>query len=321
MKLYKKSQSELYFFIIQIFIVVMVFLALFAYVNSIRKDNYYEKLFITRDISLLINTLNSAQGNIYYTYEIPKTDKSRGINLSQFEFNFANQRVTITENQKEPYYYEYGENKNSSVNSIVNNPKKLEFEKSGYDFQIKDSIKPNLNLLRYPDINTQSSLTGKQIYLLSGILKIGNIDYAKDSESFSDDIKIKTAQVTSKTMPELLQQNSKIPDQQLPADKADLIVLFYNNSNEPDIFRIYIPSNPNMLQQSRKLASLLINDIMKKDISKKIDLFRIIPIESKITVPTISIDIGNNLLNDRKTVLEIKRSIESSITLYYTNEN
>ena len=55
---------------------------LFIWAKSIEKDTEFQKIFLSRDVALLVNTLYSLPGKVEYTYSFNKLD------LNNFNFEF-----------------------------------------------------------------------------------------------------------------------------------------------------------------------------------------------------------------------------------------
>jgi hypothetical protein len=64
-------------------LVVFVWFLLSTYVNSIKEDTEFQRIFLSKDIAFLINTLHSMPGDIQYNYS------NEGSYLSKFRFEFG----------------------------------------------------------------------------------------------------------------------------------------------------------------------------------------------------------------------------------------
>lgn len=69
-------------------IVVLVFFLLQSYVKSIEKDTEFYKLFLSRDLALLGDTLYAAPGKVDYTYSLNR------LKLDNFKFEFKSLSTT-----------------------------------------------------------------------------------------------------------------------------------------------------------------------------------------------------------------------------------
>ena len=90
--LHKKAQdNEIYHILIQILIAIMVYWALQSYIDSVAKDTLFEKLYLSKDIALLINTIYGGPGEVNYLYTNIKAE------LNTFEFDFKEQKASVNE--------------------------------------------------------------------------------------------------------------------------------------------------------------------------------------------------------------------------------
>ena len=67
---------------------VLVLVLSLRYVKSIEKDTEFQKIFLSRDIALLTNTLYTPSGDLEYTYSFDKLD------LSKFKLEFKSLGAT-----------------------------------------------------------------------------------------------------------------------------------------------------------------------------------------------------------------------------------
>ena len=70
-------------------IALFIWWLLNTYVNSIEKDTEFHKILLSRDISMLTNTIYIAPGNLEYTYSNDKMD------LTKFQFEFTDEGKTV----------------------------------------------------------------------------------------------------------------------------------------------------------------------------------------------------------------------------------
>lgn len=113
-------------FAILAFIAVM----LFNYVRSIEKDTEFQKIFLSRDIALMTNTLYSLPGNIEYIYTFDKLD------LSQFDIELKelstidDKPIVKIEADKLAKSYPYGRPFQSKDFYSVSSAKSIKFSKN-----------------------------------------------------------------------------------------------------------------------------------------------------------------------------------------------
>lgn len=90
-KLNKVAQTEMYFILIQIILILATAFFLTMYVASIKDNTLYQKNYLAEDISLTYTTILSSPGKINYSY----SSKETGINLSLFDIVFDNEKVIV----------------------------------------------------------------------------------------------------------------------------------------------------------------------------------------------------------------------------------
>lgn len=107
---FKKGQveSELFFIIIEIILVLGIAITFFSFVNSIAKNTMIEKNYFSRDLALLIDVIYSSPGDIYYNYFHEEDDV-----MNKFNFLFDEQKVEVSEAEIEqkplPVSYPYAD--------------------------------------------------------------------------------------------------------------------------------------------------------------------------------------------------------------------
>ena len=305
----KKAQHELYFIIFQVILITTVAFTLFSFVSNVSEDTFIEKQFLSRDLALLLNTINTAPGNIHYIYSLEDATPS-------FDFILVNQKVTIQELIKETQTsteFPYAENLLFQLSSskIEKGVQKIEFENSDYELKIDKKTTKKLNKLKYPYIDTKANIQDKKIAFLSGILKNpSNEEEYEEGNSFLSPI---IPSIQSKERIVSTDESIKLMSPNIYIDQeVDLIIAI--NNNEPKEFKIYIPSNPDVIKQSRKLASLIANKLIENEKFTKVPI--IIPIDSSINAPSINIETNNDIL--KKSRAEILQAISNSINEYYS---
>lgn len=108
---------------------VLVLVLSLRYIKSIEKDTEFQKIFLNRDIALLINTIYSSPGEIEYVYFFDKLD------LSKFKFEFKPQSATDdkpiirVEDERLGKTFPYGKLSQSKYPSGVDSAKSIKFSK------------------------------------------------------------------------------------------------------------------------------------------------------------------------------------------------
>ncbi len=110
---------------------ILAFIAviLFGYVRSIEKDTEFQKIFLSKDLAMLTNTIYSLPGDTKYSYSFDKVD------LGQFNFELkaisADNDVSVVsvESEKLAKTYPYARTFESMDYTSVSGAKSLKFSK------------------------------------------------------------------------------------------------------------------------------------------------------------------------------------------------
>lgn len=109
---------------------ILVYFILQSYVKSIDEDTEFQKIFLARDLSLLINTMYTAPGDVNYIYSFDKLD------LSKFKFEFKafsatdDHPLVLVERDGLAKNYPYGKPHNSNDQYLISGPKSIKFSKT-----------------------------------------------------------------------------------------------------------------------------------------------------------------------------------------------
>jgi hypothetical protein len=101
----KKGVSATYWMIIALVLVAMVTATFFVYIKDVKEDTYFQKTFVSKDLALLLNKIQSSPGNVQYHYF------QENFKTSDFDFSFDKNYVGIyTEGSKNykvgsPFFY------------------------------------------------------------------------------------------------------------------------------------------------------------------------------------------------------------------------
>jgi len=309
--MFKKAQHELWFIIFQMVLISMIFVVLMSYVNNLSKSTFYEKDFLSKDLALVTDTLFLVPGNIEYRYALDWVTPN-------FEYRIHNSRVVVVEEIDDKITttsFSYGEDQffkilSSDLKVDSQGPLYISFENSNYQFWIGKE-KTDMKRIKYPFVKTKAELSSKKIHFASGIVndpRTGKLFI--EGGSFSDEIILSLGMSSTKSVIQV-SAAKKVFDRVARQD-ADLIVIFNSNKEDPKSLRIYIPTNPDSIKQSRKLASLLMNSFLSNE--KFTDLV-IIPVESEIKKPAIYLLIGEEIL--KESTVDIHSVIAEGIREYY----
>ena len=122
--------EETYMMIINIVIIMIVWGILIYYVRAVGKNTLPEKIYLSKDIALLTNTIYSSPGNTFYIY----SDSSNKIDLTKYLYSFKDSNVNIKETAKDKNELWFPHSKDLSLKSslpgLIEYPKEIHFVKS-----------------------------------------------------------------------------------------------------------------------------------------------------------------------------------------------
>ncbi len=117
-------------------LLVLTTIILFKYVKSVEEDTELQKLFLSRDLALLMNTLYSAPGDVTYTYSFDK------LNLDNFNFEFMelnpDKPIVRVEDNSIKKSYPYGTILESKQTYSIAGTNSIKFSKSNSKIDIKN---------------------------------------------------------------------------------------------------------------------------------------------------------------------------------------
>ena len=127
-------ETEVYFVIIESLLILTVFIAFFQFIRSVEEGTSFEKIALSRDLALTVNTVQ------YIPYDLEYKYFSKKIDISKFNYKFEDNFVQILDPGKPLIVsYPYSENNAFSNNLPVSieNPESLTFETGDNLFNIK----------------------------------------------------------------------------------------------------------------------------------------------------------------------------------------
>ncbi|MGF3555193.1 MAG: hypothetical protein ACQXXF_08035, partial [Thermoplasmatota archaeon] len=90
-------------------IIAIILIALIIYVSRFAKNRAYEELFLSRDVSLVIEAVQSCPGDLNYNYPINSSKTGARINI-------VNNSVLVSFFEKEnPVHYWFSKNSNQKI--------------------------------------------------------------------------------------------------------------------------------------------------------------------------------------------------------------
>jgi hypothetical protein len=125
----KGISHDLFFNVFELILAAIVIIALLQFVNDVAEQTIFAKNYFARDISILVNALYAAPGDVDYIYNE---------DTSKFIFDFNSNRLTVYE-EKDPednrnIFYFYAENKNYPFQDTAlshEDGRRIKFSKSG----------------------------------------------------------------------------------------------------------------------------------------------------------------------------------------------
>jgi len=337
--------EQLLLLIIDFVVIFIVWFALFHYVRSVERDTLFDKIYLSKDIALLTNTVYSSPGNLFYTYS------SNKLNLSFFDFSFEDNLVTIEEHPKgNELSFPYATDLSfESKLPYMETPEKIEFAKTNNKVSVKDSLTYNLNQLSCPDIKIREKMEEQVIVIDPG---------------HGDDPEDLPPEETPRHEPGLEFDNKKessitveigwdriallndfistrdderyvsLQERKNSAEDANIIISIHigNYSNNHNSVKAFIPYKTNKYLESKKLACKILNAFLSEfeldgvvivsvdtSILPEEDPMQILNFEDKVAVlleiGNINTEQGRNMFNE---ISKISTSITQGLTNYYS---
>lgn len=88
----KGIKLQLWVLVDIVFITILI-LAVFPFLNDVQDSTYFEKRFFSKDIAILMNTIQGMPGDVSYTYQ------HEALDMSDYMFKFKENSVAVTEQQ------------------------------------------------------------------------------------------------------------------------------------------------------------------------------------------------------------------------------
>ncbi|MBN2112172.1 N-acetylmuramoyl-L-alanine amidase [Candidatus Woesearchaeota archaeon] len=142
--------------IMQALAILLVITGNMMYVNSRFSKIGFAKPFYARDIGLMITAAHSAEGNLYYTYNIPPIDE-KNVEKYKFQFQISDNFVLVnaTDSPKQNLYWYFSDLNILPINYDQSGIRGLfTFSKEGNRIDIGKSLDTEPNTLTCPFVNT-----------------------------------------------------------------------------------------------------------------------------------------------------------------------
>ncbi len=311
---------ESYFVLLKIIIAIGVVFSMYAYISSIQRDTFFDKLYLSRDIAFLMDSVYSSQGRFYIEY---KRDM-----LKNYDVEFLKQRVKIIENntdskKKSLIIYQFAEDLNYKTRANkISNSNKITFQKSNNILEISKELKNKIKLISCPETEINDNIQNTKI--LIDVNDDGKNKLIPTIEHILQS-KIKNSKTTK--------GKARLEIEKL-IEESNVIISVRLNEKENNEVKAYISSSPSpedkdILKKRNRLACLIINELISIDslfeggniietnpkYLKEED--KTILDNNKISI-IVSIEIQNiKNLKDIATIRQIGESIYKGITTYY----
>lgn len=81
--------------LVEILILILIVLPLFVFITDVSKNRFFERSALSKDYALLINTVQSVPGDVFYSYS------HSGIDMREYDFLFSDNEISVA-NTKDP---------------------------------------------------------------------------------------------------------------------------------------------------------------------------------------------------------------------------
>lgn len=274
-KLLRKGQAitEVMFILTEILLVIAAGIMVFNKLNSIQEDQLYAKKFYARDLALLMDTIESMEGNLLYFYKPLQTT------LSKITFKFT--KTTIEANDEK-----YPVASRHTEETTIDKPKTtllLTKENNKITIQEIKQIKFNKNKINCPEIKTTITmpiiidpghghnptergyqgetgfvgLQGKESEIMVDIAT--NLQANIKANLGTPNVQVDTTRSTTKT-PEDARTTK---ERKQKTENAGVIISLHANKDteENNNIKAYINYDSEKYYESAKLACIILNEL------------------------------------------------------------
>ena len=282
-RLGRRADYELYFFIFMLIMVGVVVLTLFNFQKRVAEADLLDQLFLERDLAMLLDVAFAAPGNLWVGYGVGMEK----LNFNKFTYRFADNKVAV--GTPSTYFYASDQNFDFSTPLEIRQPVRLQLKNDDYKFEIGTNLKSDLRLFKYPIVGTIDSAE-KAVVIESNAVREAEENTVKH---LAGSFEIK------KVLPEY---DVYIFVELIPEKKLEAL----------------IPGS-NALK-SRKLASLLLNNIITKK-SVKDSAIHLIDDDRLTKALTKAEDAALILRLPADPEFIVPGALEEAIKEYYTKQN
>jgi hypothetical protein len=196
----KRGSEPLQWVLIEAVAITVAAIIIFTFIGDVRDDRLFEQKFLSRDISLMVDTVSSVPGSVTYTY----TEKK----LPDYSVGFAGGRSSISTtatdksqgavSQEYPFYYDSTLSADLRAVSLSDT---IIFSKDGGSLKVgRDSALPIKRLC--PEVDTKGSIklltldaTDSDAFKLAGLIRDrinGPVALTSATAGASEDDRLKT---------------------------------------------------------------------------------------------------------------------------------
>jgi|TARA_B100001971_G_C18242142_1_gene571624 hypothetical protein len=283
----KKATLEIsLFWLMDILIFAVVFFLMMIYVDKTVESTTFEKHFLARDSALLIDTLYISPGNTIINY--PQ-------NTLWFSFNFNKNKVEVYEDEttRKPSSY-FTEDKNMIFNyKDIQPEKKADLEKTLIE-EYNPFFTYTPELEEGASVKLVFSKTGKDIV-------VDKQERAKLDTRLLECpyLEEETVQGAPPIISWLVNDPNELsPDLITKVDSAHISVITFTGSypdKTTNNMKAYIPIDENKFKKSKKLACMILNNIIKNNnLKDTINRNSLIDITGISIIPSDSFSVLNN---------------------------
>jgi N-acetylmuramoyl-L-alanine amidase len=330
----QEMETEVYSTLMQIAILVFVLLSLGFYLKSVRDNTLFEKMYLARDVALVMNTLYAAPENTGMIYAAGE------VNLANYSFDAKDNYITVSKKDEssgnEKYYHYATDRAYEEKFSAIVNSKTITFIKddnhaavnSSNEFILNDLIcaqfdssasnwKPNAIIDPGHGDDPNRAFEGRDTGFIMNTLQ--ESDYTMQIGTILRNMGYRLTREYEHFIPQATRITAAL--------NAEVIISLHldNYSSDRNIIKAYISAESTKALESRKLACLLLSSLaeLKPDGAAIIPVFvseltaddpRRILLKDKIAV---LLELGN--INSKKNfkMYDIASSINNGLVHYY----
>lgn len=303
----KKAQEEIEMMVIPAFALVIVFGVIFfgliSFVDDIRNNSLFEKIFLTRDTAILIDTLYIAPGSVEVNY--PK-------DTFWFSYHFAPGKVEVydttdeIEPRREKYFF---------ADDINIDFEEKEFKLSPDEFSYAEGLKRELKLRFVKDAD---KIQVKEITEVEDTPMRLSCPELESHESIEKERLFSYYYLEDKGFKEKILEDKEFKKAVKGAVAA--IISYISNIENNNIIA-YVSSSSSKMKESERMACLILNEIISNERLKEDIVGVTIVFTEEFGILNygniaVLLKIGNNILESEDAKESIKESVRKGKEKY-----